>query len=337
MFQITNRALANAKLIDMLRDLSTVATLDNEVFRARGFINAIKVLRCSDEIRTREDVEKLRIGDKMKMRFLEYIRTRELRECIAIHRKPGMAQFIAFGRIPYMTHKLAHAAAFKHKFSNYKELLNLPITPMLRNSITHYEDSQLPIPRHEITILLHALEKIARKALSNKIRIMACGSYRRQLPQSKDIDVLITGPRNNLEQCIHALKSNGFLTTSIRHGPVMFSGYCQLRNAYFKGTRKALSSSQWKEMKDRDYHPVRRIDIRWFSPKNFWPAVVYFTGSANLNIEMRCRAQEKGLHLNEYGISSSKNKKKEAIHIGSEKALFRLVGMPYVEPKHRSI
>jgi DNA polymerase beta len=46
----------------------------------------------------------------------------------------------------------------------------------------------------------------------------------------------------------------------------------------------------------------RRIDIRLWPADQFIPALLYFTGSDELNKAMRRRAIEKNFHLNEYCI-----------------------------------
>ena len=82
-------------------------------------------------------------------------------------------------------------------------------------------------------------------------------------------------------------------------------------------------------------NPVRRIDIRMIGIESFFPALVYFTGSYELNQKMRKLAKEQGYKLNEYGLYDMNTNKK--ITILTEEMLFEKLGMNYIEPIDRNI
>ena len=78
-------------------------------------------------------------------------------------------------------------------------------------------------------------------------------------------------------------------------------------------------------------NPVRRIDIRFIPYDSFFSALLYFTGSAELNKKMRQVAKEMGYKLSEYGLF----KNDDALEINSEKDVFTLLKLPYLEPNER--
>ena len=76
---------------------------------------------------------------------------------------------------------------------------------------------------------------------------------------------------------------------------------------------------------------VRRIDIRFVPFQSYYSALLYFTGSYQLNQEMRQIAKKLGYKLNEYGLY----KNKKLIKVNSEKDIFDKLKMKYKEPKYR--
>jgi len=72
------------------------------------------------------------------------------------------------------------------------------------------------------------------------------------------------------------------------------------------------------------------VDLRLVKPAEFPFALHYFTGSVAHNIRIRARAIERGMSLNEYALSG---KRHAAIH--DEADLFRVLGLPYIEPELR--
>jgi DNA polymerase/3'-5' exonuclease PolX len=81
-------------------------------------------------------------------------------------------------------------------------------------------------------------------------------------------------------------------------------------------------------------NPPRRIDIRFIPYDSWYSALLYFTGSAQLNKQMRQIAKKKNLKLSEYGIFKENGKK---IQVNSEEDVFKILDMKYLEPQQRDI
>ena len=83
---------------------------------------------------------------------------------------------------------------------------------------------------------------------------------------------------------------------------------------------------------------VRRIDVR-FVPYEYYPAaLLYFTGSYELNTQMRQVAKTMGYKLNEYGLFKEKKDGTFAdnpIKVKSEKDIFKKLKLDYLEPPER--
>ena len=72
------------------------------------------------------------------------------------------------------------------------------------------------------------------------------------------------------------------------------------------------------------------VDLRLVTPAQFPFALHYFTGNVAHNIRIRSRALERGMSLNEYELSGKRH-----AAIRTEEDLFRVLGLPYIEPELR--
>ncbi|GIR56460.1 MAG: hypothetical protein CM15mP63_4650 [Gammaproteobacteria bacterium] len=84
--------------------------------------------------------------------------------------------------------------------------------------------------------------------------------------------------------------------------------------------------------------PVRRIDIRFVPNMYYHSALLYFTGSYELNTQMRQIAKNKGYKLNEYGLFKIKSDgtfSSKPLKADSEKDIFKKLDLDYLEPNQR--
>ena len=83
---------------------------------------------------------------------------------------------------------------------------------------------------------------------------------------------------------------------------------------------------------------IRRIDIRFVPYKSYHSALLYFTGSYELNTQMRQIAKSLGYKLNEYGLFKIKEDgsiSTRMTKVNSEKDIFKKLKLDYIEPKER--
>lgn len=188
--------------------------------------------------------------------------------------------------------------------------------------IKYYGIFQGNIPRNEITKIKTLIDKVIKQInkelkLNNENNYIfeICGSYRREKETSGDIDVLITKKTddkliNHLEMIVNRLKEKDLLVDDItdKNFETKYMGFAKYKN-----------------------NPVRRIDIRFVNYNSFHSALLYFTGSAELNKKMRQIAKDLGYKLSEYGLF--KNEKK--IEINSEEDIFKILKLEYLPPNLR--
>ena len=140
-------------------------------------------------------------------------------------------------------------------------------------------------------------------------RIEACGSLRRRKETIQDIDLLV-------------------LADDAR--PVMdrFVGLPGVTQLLGRGDTKASVTVADGEDGNRF---VIQADLRVVNEAQFPFALHYFTGSKDHNIQMRRRAQARGLKLNEYELVGQDRR----VECGDEADLFRALDLAYVPPEIR--
>jgi len=178
------------------------------------------------------------------------------------------------------------------------------------------------IPRSEIDLMYDYLQLITDK-YNKSMFITICGSYRRELSTSSDIDILlcsldfmtdddIESKQNQLALYVKYLHQIGFILDDITDKNIItkYMGFCRLTPEY----------------------KIRRIDIRFIPMISYFSALLYFTGPYDFNQEMRRKAKKINYKLNEYGLYDDK---KEIIITLSEQEIFKLLNMKYLNPSNR--
>jgi DNA polymerase beta len=185
--------------------------------------------------------------------------------------------------------------------------------------IKYYYDFQKKIPRDEIdNIKIFLTSRL--KSIDKDLIFEICGSYRRGLPESGDIDVLISHPKfyENIENekfldiIVKDFKKYKFIIDYLtKEGNTKFMGVCKLQNDKIG----------------------RRIDIRVVNYSSYFTSLLYFTGSKNFNVYLRNKALENNYSLNEYALKDMNNN--NHIILKTEEEIFEILKIPYLSPIER--
>jgi len=112
-------------------------------------------------------------------------------------------------------------------------------TDFQRIGLQYFEDFQLRIPRAEVAAIEAAI-KAEAVDIDPRLRCEAVGSYRRGLPSSGDVDVLITHPDFTIAKkeskqpvpwlslLVTRLIDKNLIVATMSHGPMLFNGACRL-------------------------------------------------------------------------------------------------------------
>lgn len=204
----------------------------------------------------------------------------------------------------------------------------IKVNEKIELGLKYYKKFEGNIPRKEITLIYNIFKDIIKNLNKNlksseEYIYEFCGSYRRKNATSGDIDILISkkgvlnDDYNYLSNIINILKNP---LKKNDNKPLIVDDLTELGKTKYMGFSKYLDNS------------IRRIDIRFIPYDSYFSALLYFTGSAELNKKMRQIAKIKKLKLSEYGLFRENGEK---IRVDDEKTIFDILEMEYLIPKLR--
>ena len=227
-----------------------------------------------------------------------------------------LMKIVGIGRI------MANNLITEYKIKSAEELKQLSdsgkiqLNNKIKLGLKYLGKFQGSIPRSEIDIIYDHVQHLTNQ-YNPLMFITICGSYRRELPFSSDIDILLSDLNitdmddinNELSNYVKYLHQKLFLLDDItdKNIKTKYMGFGRLDTK----------------------HPIRRIDIRLIPMISYYPALLYFTGSYELNQEMRQKAKQLGYKLNEYGLYDLNNND-EPIYVLSEQEIFKKLDMIYL-------
>jgi DNA polymerase/3'-5' exonuclease PolX len=328
------------KIIDEFTDLTKQIKIDidnstgkeriKNTFRLQSIENAIKVLsKIKEKEISIELIKDLKgIGSGTIRRIEEIIKTGKLSEIKITTKDEKFLKLMDELEESYGIGKKTAYTLFKeHNIKSMDDLIKkvksgeVVLSDVAMKGLKYYKQITTKIPRNYIDsareLLLDTLFKIDPELFG-----AICGSYRRMKDTSGDIDLIVVHPKiqtksdlkknKYFKTIIKTLKINGFIIESLTGDDVesKFMGIFE-----FKGI-------------------IGRIDIRFMPYESFYFAYLYFTGGVDLNRNMRLIANTHGFKLNEYGLYKDGSSK--SVMVESEKEIFDILGLNYLQPKDRS-
>jgi NAD-dependent DNA ligase len=336
--------------IKVLEQLSKIVKNKGDIFKASAYNKAISELKKyvalpnSVEITSAQELKKLklpRIGEKIINKFEEFLTTGTLEEVEKEKNNPVNTFANIYGIGPVKAKELVELK----NISTLEELelrqneLQENKLPLLNSKqqigLKYYNDLLKRIPREEIEEFKIVLETNFKETLkenneaqkNHKFEIV--GSYRRNKPESGDIDLIFTSYNNNkivFENFIKKLQSKKILLEILS-----------------KGETKSLTIGKLPNTTSTP----RRIDFLYTPPEEYPFAILYFTGSKEFNTSMRQHALNVDLTLSEHGFykllkksnqtKDTKIKQEKVVDVlfKTEKDIFDFLHMEYKEPQDR--
>jgi DNA polymerase/3'-5' exonuclease PolX len=322
-------------IIKELETMSKKEAIEKNFFKVRAYKKVIDQLKSKESIKSMDDVAGIEgIGVKIKAKIEEILTTGKLKsaEKARIIQQNGVNKLELYDEL-LKIHGIGIVKAqdlvnnfdvrsiddLRKALQTNQELLN----DTQKIGLKYYLDTQQKIPREEMDKHAKKIRKLT-KDIDHDLEIKIVGSYRRNAPESGDIDLLVTINRETdsstrskmLDKIIDTLKSSKppYIVAELASGKKKFMGMCQLKkNA-----------------------TVRRLDILMTDKKEYPFALLYFTGDFDINIAMRKKASELGYTLSEYGLNPNSNDI-PTIELNSEREIFKFLGFKYLQPKDRNI
>lgn len=279
----------------------------------KGTVDRIKEIIKTGKLAELAD---FKVRDDPKKKILE-----ELESIVGVGRASAL-NFIKLG--------ITSVEDLKNKI----EINEIQVNDKILIGVKYYGKFMGNIPRDEITKVNKLIKKLIDKMNKDynldddsKYIFEICGSYRRNKPTSGDIDILVSkvgtqnddkDKTNHLDILIKRLKKN---IKSNGNQPLIVDDI----------TDKSYKTKYMGFAKFKD-NPIRRIDVRFVSLDVYPSAMLYFTGSAELNIKMRKIAKKQKLKLSEYGLTKEDGSR---LVITSEYDIFKILKIEYLSPDLR--
>jgi DNA polymerase/3'-5' exonuclease PolX len=338
--------MTNQLIIDNFKKLIKLIQLEtnNEIdkqqininnFRINSFIKSLKIIiKYNKQIKDGNELKSLkyigkgtidRINEILKTKTLEelknydkIIRKYELKENII----QDLMKIVGIGRIMannlILTYNIISAKELKDLSDSGKIKLN----DKIKLGLKYFGKFQGSIPKSEIDLIYDYLQNLTIKYKSSMF-ITICGSYRRELPISSDIDILLCDL--NLITNDDIILSDNVLSNYVKY---LHDNKFLLDDITDKNIKtKYMGFGIFKD------NPIRRIDIRFIPTISYFPALLYFTGSYEFNKNIRLKAKKLGYTLNEYGLYD--NKTNNMIIVFSEQEILNILKIKYLSPNKR--
>jgi DNA polymerase/3'-5' exonuclease PolX len=216
----------------------------------------------------------------------------------------------------YTIEQLRYAVSQDPKTLNNKQKMGL----------AHYEDLNERIPRNEITKFRKAIAHLLKINYKNDIQMTIAGSYRRGIVTSGDMDMLISSQKYEskaLGMVLELLENTGMICEVLAKGFKKFMGIVRVGQD----------------------GKARHLDIVETTPEDYPFAMLYFTGSAQHNVQMRGHALTLGYSLNEYNMTLKGTNTRVPSEVVEEKIgkpvfeteedIFKFLELDYKEPRNR--
>jgi DNA polymerase (family 10) len=312
--------MKNLEIAQIFRDIAAILEIKGEnVFRIRAYLRAAQNIEgLAEDIENYINDGRLSdipgIGKDLSQRIKEYVLTGKIK--IYEDLKKSIPEgVLALLSIPSIGPKTARLLYERLRIKSIKDL-EKAIGANKLQGIFGIKEKTIENILKGIEVVKKGQERMtlawslqvgdefvnALKKIPEVKKISVAGSLRRQKETVRDIDILVV---------------------SDKPGKVMqgFTGLSPVKQVLAEGETK--SSLRTKDNV--------QVDCRVVESRSFGAAMVYFTGSKNFNIKLRQIAIRKGLKVNEYGVF----RKDKFIAGRTEEEVFKVLGLPYIEPELR--
>ena len=187
------------------------------------------------------------------------------------------------------------------------------------------------------------MQKIDRKYVKNKLKIINAGSYRLGKASSGDIDLIITVDNKHstteikqktkqdiiqdiMKNIRDILMNEKILLHELSVGKTKIIGIMKIPEKYKKNKKTGMKYNTIAHQ--LDISVIDNEDLPWY--------LLYFGSDKIFSKKIRFYASKKGYKLNEKGLYDKKTGKRIDFIPKNEKDIFTFLGIHYVYPKNRS-
>jgi DNA polymerase (family 10) len=309
-------------VLDMLRDLAELTLLDEgdpQSFRVRAYENATQAIstQATDLGRlSAKDLLRIQgVGKSTADKILELLQTGKVQKLEALRQKYPRS-VVALLRVQGLGPKAVVRLRAELGVQSIDDLRRAIADQRLRGlkgfgakseeklgqSLARLEEHGL-LGRTPISVALPHAERIVSQLsqVPGVTYAAYCGSLRRFSETVGDIDIIVAA--SAAEPVMDAVVALSSVDRVLARGDTKTSIVTQ------RGVQ---------------------VDVRVVAPRQLGAALIYFTGAKSHNIKLRQRALERGLTLNEYGLTELESGKPIASE--TEEEIYRALGLIFIPP-----
>jgi DNA polymerase beta len=309
----------NEKLLELMVNLTALMAKRGDKIRANTYKRAQETILSYPKpiLNVNQLLGEPGIGPGIMKKLKEYQETGTLELLEKEKNKPEYILSNVYGIGPIKAKELVEKYGIK-SIEELRERQEEVLNVVQKIGLKYYEEIEQKIPRAEIDEYNNIFANVFSTVHEDVSAYEIVGSYRRKMPESSDIDVIITAENPSaFENFINMLIEKKIITNVLSYGKT-----------------KALVVAK---IPTSNIH--RRVDFLYTKQDEYPFAILYFTGSKGFNTAMRLHALKLGYTLNEHGLTkivhNKKTEKVEKIFI-NEHDIFNFLGLEYKKPEERT-
>jgi len=181
--------------------------------------------------------------------------------------------------------------------------------------------------RFERAVAMAVAAELCRELKPFCARLIVAGSLRRRKPMVGDVEILFVPMFREVADGLFETKQENQAEIAIDR---------LLRVGVLSKRIGAAGSTSWGEKNKLAVHEHSKVPVDLFTATeaNWFNYLVCRTGGAENNVEIASAAQRKGWKWNPYGAGFT-DEAGRIVAVASEQDVFRLAGMPWLEPWER--
>ncbi|BGP17708.1 hypothetical protein JCM10213_005288 [Rhodosporidiobolus nylandii] len=339
------RPCANQDLVDALKPLRRwrMVEFGPNSPEAISYSSALSaIIGCPYQLTSGQEAREqlYKVGEKVSIKIDEFLQTGEIREARELETNARYQSLLSLMTV----HGVGQHKAKDLYAEGFRSAEDMRQSGKYAKEFLYHDDIQHKIPRADVESIA-AFVQLQVDRIERGAHIVIAGGYRRGKTESNDVDLLITYPhqdgkeRGILRRLCRRLESKGLIPP---HGILSFSEPATLRST--RENKKASSFDSLDKALVVFKHPAnsttrprdvyRRVDLivcRWPS---FGAAVVGWSGSTQLERDLRKRAKQLGYKFDSGGLRVRGTA--EVVPTMTEKDVFRALKLQYIPPEYRN-
>ncbi|CAG8604835.1 4591_t:CDS:10 [Paraglomus occultum] len=325
----------NVKLVELLEVIERARELNDQWRNALSYRRAIAVLKSYPrDIISQKEIKKIRgIGSKIGYQVKSYLRTGTIAEAEHIRQDKRLHTLELFASIYGVGPKTA-LSWYRKGYRTIEDCKNHPnLTKAQQLGLQLVDDLREKMSREDVEEI-YTIIKENIKELDPKCIIQPVGGYRRGKDLNGDLDLLISHPD---EERVSSLL-NDIITRLTEGGYIKHLLYCARSESRTDSKHGIIDHLEkcFVTFLQPSTQIKRQVDMIVATQSQFASAMVGWTGSRQYERSLRRYAKrEKKMVFTSHGLFTN-TKPRKLISTSTEREIFDILGVPWLEPEMRN-